>query len=133
MLGSEGGENRVQNRPKTSLSTPGFCNLFPPSLSLRRSSYWPRPPPATPHEANTTTNRPPSSYCGSLSLLLPAFLSPLQPFLLPPTADSGHHHLSRRLLSHRPNHLIMPETPRRQLSPPCFASFFLVVAAACSS
>jgi len=32
-------------------------------------------------------------------------------FLLPPTADSGHHHLSRRLLSHWPNHLITSETP----------------------
>ena len=36
---------------------------------------------------------------------------PLQPFLLPPIADSGHHHLNRRLLSHRPNHLITLETP----------------------
>jgi len=31
-------------------------------------------------------------------------------FLLPPIADSGHHHLSRHLLSHRPNHLITFET-----------------------
>jgi len=52
-----------------------------------------------------------SSHRDLLSLLLPAFLSPLQPFLLPPTADSGHHHLSRRPLSHRPNHLITTETP----------------------
>jgi hypothetical protein len=26
-------------------------------------------------------------------------------------ADSGHHHLSRRLPSHRPNHLVTSETP----------------------
>jgi hypothetical protein len=32
-------------------------------------------------------------------------------FPLPPTANSGHHHLSWRLLSHRPNHLITSETP----------------------
>jgi len=47
----------------------------------------------------------------TLSLLLPASLSPLQLLLPPPTADSGHHHLSRRLLSHRPNHLITSEIP----------------------
>jgi hypothetical protein len=39
--------------------------------------------PPTDHQAATT----------ALSLLLPSFLSPLQPFLLPPTADSGHWHL----------------------------------------
>jgi len=33
-------------------------------------------------------------------------------FLLPSTADSGHHHLSRCLLSHQLNHLITSETPK---------------------
>jgi hypothetical protein len=100
MLGSEGRENRVQSRPKISLFTPDFCNFFSLSLSPRRSSYRPRPPP-TDHQAAIT----------ALSLLLPTFLSPLQLFLFPLTADFGHHHLSRCLLSHWSNHLIMPETP----------------------
>jgi len=52
-----------------------------------------------------------SSHHDLLSLLLLAFLSPLQCFLLPPTADCSHHHLNRHHLSHQPNHLITTETP----------------------
>jgi hypothetical protein len=111
MLGSEGGENRVQNWPKTNLSTPGFCNFF--SLPLSLSAV-----PATDQGRHQLHHKKPTqrptnhqAAIAALSLLLPAFLSPLQLFLLPPTADSDHHHLSRRLLSNRPNHLVTPETP----------------------
>jgi hypothetical protein len=63
MLGSEGGENRVQNWPKTNLSTPGFCNFFSPSLSLSppfqlptkaATSYTTR----SQHNDQLTTNQP---------------------------------------------------------------------------
>jgi len=108
MLGSEGGENQVQNRPKTSLSTPGFCNFFSPSLSLRRSSYRPRPPPAlqppaTPQEANTTTNRPPSSHRDSLSS--PSNLS------LSSTTFSSSSHSRLRQPSPQPTPLEPPAKP----------------------
>jgi hypothetical protein len=59
------------------------------------------------HNHQSTTKLPPR-----LSLLLPALLSPLQPFLLPLTADSGHRHLSRSFLSHRPDILSTSETPK---------------------
>jgi len=59
--------------------------------------------------------RPPTDHqaaTAALSLLLPAFLSPLQCFLLLLTADSGHRHLSRSLLSHWPDILSTLETPK---------------------
>jgi len=83
-----------------------FLSLSPPAVPATNQSHHqlhhrkPTQPP-TDHQAATA----------ALSLLLPAVLSPLQLFLLPPIANSSHHHLSRRFLSHRPNHLITSETP----------------------
>ena len=78
-----------------------FCPVFAVfslPLSLHRSNHQPEPQPVSPPQvASPTTRRP-----------LPCLK---QPSFLPPTVDFGHRHLSRRLLSHRPNHPITTETP----------------------
>ena len=69
---------------KTGSKVSHKISLFPVSatfsLSLRHCKLQATLPPAPPKEANTTTYRPPSSPWGSLSLLLPVYLSPLQTF-----------------------------------------------------
>ena len=97
-----------------------FSQSFYLSLSLRRGL---RSPPFLPplfHHClhyqrllELLTNRPPSNHHDSLSLSSPSSLSLSSAnfFLFPPLAESGHHSLSRHLLSHRPNHLITSETP----------------------
>jgi len=95
-----------------------FSLSFCLSLSLRRGLRSPPfLPPSFHHRLHyqrlleLLTNRPPSSHRDSLSSPSSLSLSSANFFLLPPLAESGHHSLSRRLLSHRPNHLITSETP----------------------
>jgi len=114
--------------PQFSLSTDAspFFSIAAAAHQHHHFLFLPSPAPAAATSAPTSTsttdftttisiNPAPhqwqSSHHDLLSLLLPTFLSPLQLFLLLPTADSGHHHLSWWHLIHRPNHLITTETP----------------------
>jgi len=119
-LREEKSGSKVGQKPA---SLPRFCSFFSPSLSP------PFQPPIgaitsfsttssttrSQHNPQLTTKLPSRLSLFSFqpfSLLLLAFLSPLQHFLLPPTTDSGHRHLSRSLLSHRPDILNTSETPK---------------------
>jgi len=123
--------HRLDNHPLHHISPSPLISSFFSSTAVaayqhHHFRFLPSPAPAAATSAPTSTSTNSfttiisinpalhqwqSSHRDLLSLLLPAFLSPLQLFLIPPTADSSHHHLSRRPLSHRPNHLIMTETP----------------------
>ena len=111
-------EEKIGFKVSQKTSLPSF--LSPCRFSSSASSSFflryrkPTPPsflPPAPPWATSTAKRPPNSHRDSLPLLLPAFLSPLQIFLLPPIADSGHHHLGRCLLSYQPNILSTSTTP----------------------
>ena len=116
---------------KNQLLYPHLCSFFSPSLSSLFQPPPASPLPAPPQEANTTTNRPLSchrdslSSPSSLSLSSATFsssshsrLRPSPPQPMPPEPQAKH-----------PHHVRNPQA--RQLSPPCFTSFFFVEAATC--
>jgi len=119
MLGSEGGENRVENRPKTSLSTPGFCNLFSPSppfqlLTKAATSYttWSQ------HNDQPTTKQPSRlslSSPSSLSLSSATFSSSSHSRLRPPSPQSTPPEPSAKPSHHArdptPGNFLLPASP----------------------
>jgi len=106
----------LQPLPRVFVSLICFLCRRPPSLSQ------PQPPSSRQPLTVSTTNRPPSSHRDSLPLLLPAFLSPLQPFLLPPVADTDLHRYN-----HRQHTVILGQTTTTPGCPPSLPFPFFTV------